>query len=222
MNMCAFLVFDIDGTLFRGDGAMVSAVWEAFDALGLRRPGAAEICSYFGRPIHEFHEWLRTLVPPEEAEGLLERIEKRELALVPERGRLFPGVTGALEACVRAGHRPAICSNGRKPYVSAVLEGMRIASFFSEIRARETVEENKTIMVRDLLARTSLRPAIVIGDRRDDVEAGRANGAHTIGCAYGFGTPGEIAGADAIVRSAAEIPAAVARLLARGEQEPAS
>jgi phosphoglycolate phosphatase-like HAD superfamily hydrolase len=61
----------------------------------------------------------------------------------------------------------------------------------------------------------------VIGDRHDDVEAGRANGALTIGCAYGFGAPGEIAGADAIVRSAAEIPAALARLLARSDEDPA-
>jgi phosphoglycolate phosphatase-like HAD superfamily hydrolase len=107
----------------------------------------------------------------------------------------------------------AVCSNGRNPYVRTVLESHGITSFFEAVRLREVESEDKTVMTRDLLARIAARPAVVIGDRRDDIEAGRANGARTIGCAYGFGTRGEIAGADAVVDAASEIPAALARLL---------
>ncbi|MFH1681611.1 MAG: HAD family hydrolase [Candidatus Eisenbacteria bacterium] len=215
MNDRALLVFDLDGTLFRGDEATVSAVWETLERIGVDRPGAREICSYFGKPIHEFHAWLRTLAPGRDIEKALAEIERREVELVPSKGRLFPGVPEVLGLFVDEGFRMAICSNGRDPYVKTVLESKGIARFFGGVRLREIEAENKTIMVRDLLSRVPVRPVVVIGDRRDDVEAGRANGARTIGCAYGFGGREEIGGADAIVDSAAEIPAAVRRVLGR-------
>jgi phosphoglycolate phosphatase len=211
--MRGLFIFDLDGTLFRGDRATVAAVNEAFDDLDLARPDPAEICSYFGRPIHEFHAWLRGLAAGREIESVLSRIERREAELVPTEGELFPGVRSMLERFAVEGFRLAICSNGRDPYVRTVLASHGIAGFFDAVRVREIEAENKTIMARDLLARIETRPAIVIGDRRDDIEAGRANGALTIGCAYGFGSREEIAAADAVVASAKEIPGAVHRIL---------
>ncbi len=210
--MSGLLIFDLDGTLFRGDRATVVAVTEAFDDLGLARPTPAEICSYFGKPIHEFHAWLRRLAAGREIEGVLLRIERREAELVPTEGALFPGVRLMLERFADEGFRLAICSNGRDPYVRTVLASHRIAGFFGAVRVREVEAENKTIMARDLLARIETRPAFVIGDRRDDIEAGKANGALTSGCAYGYGSREEIAAADAVVETAREIPEAVQRL----------
>ncbi len=214
MKTRGLLVFDLDGTLFRGDRATVAAVREAFGNLGLAPPEAEEICSYFGRPIHEFHAWLRGIVPGRDIGEMLGWIERRETELVPLEGRLFPGVREMLERFKSEGFRLAICSNGRNPYARTVLESQGIAGFFEAVRLREIETENKTIMARDLLAAIPARPAVVIGDRRDDIDAGKANGALAIGCAYGYGPREEIAGADAIVETAGEIPDAVARLIA--------
>ncbi|MBM3320070.1 MAG: HAD family hydrolase [Candidatus Eisenbacteria bacterium] len=214
MNKRALLVFDLDGTLFRGDGATAAAVWETLDRIGLARPSAREICSYFGRPIHEFHAWLRSLAPERNIEEALVEIERREVELVPSKGALFLDVPEVLDRFAREGFRMAICSNGRNPYVRTVLESMGIARFFGAVRYREIEGENKTLMMRDLLAREAVRPVVGIGDRRDDVEAARANGARSVGCAYGFGSREEIEGAEVIVGRAAEIPDAVQRVLA--------
>ncbi len=60
--------------------------------------------------------------------------------------------------------------------------------------------------VRQALARFGASAGVMVGDRGADLEAGRAAGLRTVGCAYGFGGPGELAGADWTIGSVREIP----------------
>jgi len=209
------LVFDLDGTLFRGDEVTVSAVWETADRLGLPRPSAEKICSFFGRPVSEFHEWLRGLAQTDEEtmSEAFDFLEEKEIGYVPEKGRLYDGVPGVLRELKEERFHIALCSNGRRRYVYAVLEGMGILSYFDPVRYRRDEDGGKEEMVGDVARAVPVRPAIVIGDRHDDVGAAKANGFRSIAAAYGFGSEEEIEGADAIVRSAEEIPAEVRRLV---------
>ena len=43
--------------------------------------------------------------------------------------------------------------------------------------------------------------AVMVGDMASDVAAGRANGFRTVGCAWGYGTRDDLAGADELVES---------------------
>ncbi|MFH1277121.1 MAG: HAD family hydrolase [Candidatus Eisenbacteria bacterium] len=209
------LVFDLDGTLFYGGDVTSAAVWETADRARFPRPEAEEIHKYFGRPFHEFRAWLRAFAPGRDIEAALDDIDRREVELVPEKGRLFDGVPEMLGELEGAGYRLAICSNGRHPYVGAVLRSMGIEHFFDPVRIRETEEEYKTLMARDVIASVGVKPVVVIGDRKDDVAAAKGNGAFSIGCAYGFGGMDEIGEADLIVNGPSEIPGAVEVLMGR-------
>jgi phosphoglycolate phosphatase len=68
-------------------------------------------------------------------------------------------------------------------------------------------------MVADLLGKLDARPALVVGDRQDDVVAAHANGLQAVAARYGYGTLAELAEADATAFSAGELPALVRRLL---------
>jgi len=207
------LIFDLDGTLFRGDRGTVRAVWETCDRFGLPRPGAEEINGYFGRPVHEFHDWFRAMAPGRDMTAFLEEMDRREFELVAETGELYPGVREMLER-FREEFRLAICSNGSKIYIDTVLKSRGIDGLFDLVRHRKSPGENKTEMAREILAEIPERPAILAGDRRDDLLAAGGNGIPFIGSTYGFGGDGETDGADVLVREAREIPAAVERLLA--------
>lgn len=209
----ALLVFDLDGTLFYGGDVTTAAVWEVADRVRMPRPEAEEIHKYFGRPFHEFRAWLRTFAPGRDIEPDLDDIDRREVELVPEKGRLYEGVPEMLGELEASGYRLAICSNGRHPYVGTVLRSMGIERFFDPVRIRETEEEYKTLMARDLIASVGLKRVVVVGDRQDDVAAAKGNGARSIGCAYGFGGMNEIVEADLIVHAPSEIPAAVERVI---------
>jgi phosphoglycolate phosphatase-like HAD superfamily hydrolase len=70
-------------------------------------------------------------------------------------------------------------------------------------------------MVRSILAELDGRPAMVIGDRRGDVEAEAIacdNGLRSIVAGYGYGTSEEIAASDRVVQYPHDIPRLVAEL----------
>ena len=145
------LIFDLDGTLFRGDRGTVRAVWETCDRFGLPRPGAEEINGYFGRPVHEFHDWFRAMAPGRDMTAFLEEMDRREFELVAETGELYPGVREMLER-FREEFRLAICSNGSKIYIDTVLKSRGIDGLFDLVRHRKSPGENKTEMAREILA----------------------------------------------------------------------
>jgi len=209
------LIFDLDGTLFRGDEGTVRAVWETCDRYELPRPAAEEINGYFGRPVHEFHDWFRSMAPGREMDRFLEELDRREFELVAETGELYPGVREMLER-FRRDFRLAICSNGSKIYIDTVLASRGIDRLFDRVRHRRRPEESKPSMAREILEGMPERPAILVGDRRDDLLAARENRIPFIGSTYGFGGEDETEGADALVREAREIPSAVERILAGG------
>jgi phosphoglycolate phosphatase-like HAD superfamily hydrolase len=123
-----------------------------------------------------------------------------------------PEVLRALRAQATA---LAICTNGPKPYVDAVLDRHGLRPFFDAVRHLEKEDDTKPSMVRDLL------------DRPVDLEAAHANGLRAIGVTWGMCTPDELSAADALAHAPSELPALIAQFIgtsagvtAEGEERP--
>jgi phosphoglycolate phosphatase len=207
------LIFDLDGTLFRTDICSVRALESVFHDHALGSPPTDEWIGLFGQPNSYFVGWLEERAGPGLGERLLDEIAARELAMVPREGKLYAGVMDALTELRPQVEQMAICSNGPEPYVRTVLSSQGLDGLFDAVRWRRDGDISKVEMLKELLARLSGRPAIVIGDRSEDIAAAHANGALAIGVAYGFGGEGEVDEAEAVVLSPAELPSAVAGLL---------
>lgn len=210
----ALVVFDIDGTLFQTELATVRAVHEVFAENGLPLPSAVSICSFFGRPVEDQHQWLESQCPSESGKSIVAAVDRREMELIGKAGRLYDGVAEMLERLRDGGYTLAVCSNGPVDYVNEVLDAHGLRSFFDTIRCRGMGYAGKTEMLADILAEVAVRPAIVVGDRRDDVESAHAHGALAVGAAYGFGGADELTQADAVVLNASEILSAISKLVA--------
>ncbi len=213
MNRRGLVIFDLDGTLFETAGALVPAVECAFERLGLNPPASEEICSFIGKPGSEFRAWIRQRSSGEKADELLAVIDELELRFVAQRAELYPGVREMLYELRESAEHLAICSNGSDPYVDTVLSSHGIVHFFDQVRYRKSTKDTKPLMVQGLLAQLTGRPAVVVGDRREDVEAARENGLHAIAAAYGYGSPGESSGATATAASASELAGLIRRIL---------
>ena len=215
MTRRGLLIFDLDGTLFKVHKVSIPAVQYALSEAGFTPPTPEQIQPFFGRPDPQFHAWLR-----ERYQGITEEtiaaIPEWELRLIPEVGELYPGVSEALAELRQMSAHMAICSNGSPEYVTTVVESHGLERYFDFLRWREPEDEGKPQMVRDLLARIPDRPALVIGDRGDDISAAHENNLLAIASHYGFGTPEELAPADAAVHSPLDLPAAVQSLLDPG------
>ncbi|MCU0611908.1 MAG: HAD family hydrolase [Candidatus Eisenbacteria bacterium] len=195
------LIFDLDGTLFRSETVTVPAVQRAFREHGLVEPSAPEICWFFGKPHRDFQEWLESIVPGSLASGILAAVDRRELELVSETGELYAGVAEMLTEARKQFTHLAICTNGEREYVARVLSTSGLLPFFDRIRYRESPVDTKAAMVAELLSTLDARPAFVIGDRSEDIDAAHANGILAIGARYGYGTVGELATADATIQT---------------------
>lgn len=213
MKCNALVVFDIDGTLFETARVTVPAVQRTFAEYGLPRPDAERIVSFFGEPARDYEAWLETLCPPGMAPSIIEETNALELRLIAAEGRLFPGAESALAALKTEGHTLALCSNGPEDYVAEFARAYGMDRFVSAVRARGIRPEGKITMLGEILGEIEARPVIVVGDRHDDVASAHHWGAKAVGAAYGYGKGGELADANALVKTAGEIPGVIAGLL---------
>lgn len=207
-------ILDIDGTLFRTDSATIPAIRLVFGEHGLALPSEMEVRQFFGKPDEEFQAWLDGRVPGGRAADIAAAVWEKEREMVSETGQLYPGARECLAELRSVVHEMAICSNGPEAYVRTVLQAHHLLEFFDRVRWRSEEDAGKVEMVADLLRDLRSRPAVVIGDREDDVAAARANGILVIGAAYGYGDRGELEGADGLVGDVSELPPAVRRLMA--------
>ncbi len=216
MNKRGLLIFDLDGTLFRAETVTVPAVQRSFQEQGLPIPAPEKICSFFGKPNSECYAWFGSRCPQEKTAELIAAIDSRELALISETGELYPRVLEILATLQTLVGQMAMCTNGPQNYVERVIGVHGLEPFFEAVRYRQFDQDSKPLMARELLERLESRPAIVIGDRQDDIEAAHQNGQLAIAASYGYGAAEELKAADAAAASPSDLPDLVRSLLARG------
>ncbi len=213
MTKRGLVIFDLDGTLFHSATATVPAVQHAFQEFGLPRPTPEEILFFIGKPTRDFHDWLRAQCPAEQASQLVESVDRCELEYIAEPGKLFPNVPQVLRQIrAFAGHM-AICTNGYPAYVERVIADHHLRQYFDRIRYRGWSSDSKALMVRELMDQLDGRPGVVVGDRREDIEAAHQNGLTSVAAMYGYGAEAELSSADTAVASPSELPDALQALI---------
>ena len=204
--------FDNDGTLFRSEEVANPAIQRVFvrfmeeHGLDLGPPSDAEILALTGQPGPVFY---REILPPSlrgRAEEFRSRCIDDEVREVLDRGRFFEGIEELLAGLRARGAKLALVTNGGARYIGAVAERLDYSRLFDGIyhfgkdgltRKSEMIER-----ARKELGGVSV---VMVGDRSSDVEGAREAGVPSILCRYGFGSPEESLGADAVVDAVAEL-----------------
>jgi phosphoglycolate phosphatase len=222
--MRGLIVFDLDGVLYSSEPFLGEAYREAIAAVNARRPGSfprvpstREILDHVGWPVPVILERLFPAIDREAVQLLYaETLTVISAHVARGEGILFAGVTETLPRLRSAGWLLAIASNGRRPYVEAVLAANRIAPYFVELVTvdGEPPIAEKAGLLRAYMARHQLAPQqlIMIGDRTSDVEAAAAIGCDFIGCDYGHGHRQEIEAAGPLVSAFEQLPDVIATL----------
>jgi phosphoglycolate phosphatase-like HAD superfamily hydrolase len=203
------VIFDLDGTLVDSRNAVVEAVSdgvrEVFERHGIEEPlpGPDLIRDSMGLPAPRY---FRRILP-----GTLHHLadevqtaatEHEVAALAGGHGRLFPGVIETLRRLRAGGASLAVVSNAQTPYFRAAVEHLALAEWLDWTECFEempvTSGDSKVALLTRALAVLTARPdeALMAGDRREDIAAGRQLGCRTVGLSYGFGQAGELELAD--------------------------
>lgn len=206
------VLFDLDGTLVDSAPGITSAVNATLRGLGEPEVPPAELERAIGPPLHETFGRLLAHRAPSDAEldGIVADYRSRYAVGMVEGSVPYPGIRDLLDALVAAGRPLAVATAKAQPLAQALLEGLGLADRFDAIcgpvpPARDT----KADTVREALGRlgAGVDHAVMVGDRRHDVEGARANGLPAIGLLFGFGTRDELsaAGAAALAADAQEL-----------------
>jgi len=200
--------FDLDGTLARTGEDIVLAWKGALKALGRDLSGFDRVFR-IGPPLEKIVYELYDDATPELVASLLERFKP----LYDESGFPntvpYPGVPEMLEAIRAAGGKTYIATNKRDHATRLIARKFGWDRLFDGVWSYDTFETKykKPELLAKLLSDLKIDPktAVMVGDTKGDVDAGKANGLATVGVTYGYGTAEELAEAEWVVGSAVDI-----------------
>lgn len=130
-----------------------------------------------------------------------------EMKSLTEKGKpkLYEGALETLKYLKNRGYRLVFISNCKLSYRNSHRILFNLGDYFEEMACSE--EYNfipKHEMLRDIKNKYP-EEMVIIGDRFQDIEAGKKNDIYTIGCSYGFSLEGELNEANLIIKDIREL-----------------
>lgn len=206
--------FDLDGTLADTDPDIRSCWRKALDEMRLVAP-TFERDFVAGPPIEVM---LKQLLPDVYTDELAAELRRRFGALYDGCGfpltREYPGVMDAVRALRRAGAKTYILTNKRYAGATAMAAHFGWGTCFDDLYAGDRYADDpqigkmhKTALLAWVLKHEGVDPAecTLVGDTLNDFAAAKANGVESVGVVWGYGRPDELAQADRLAATPAEI-----------------
>ena len=209
------VLFDLDGVLVDSRGPISSCINHALVAHGQPERDPAELYRYIGPPLlHAFAELLgRPVESPAVAQCAATYRERYADASLTETA-VTPGIADVLAALRDDGRCLGVATSKPRPFAEPLLEVLGMRAYFDVVAGPEldASGEDKTTTVGAALRALGAHAGAMVGDRSFDMVAARALGLRAIGVGWGIGSRAELedAGAERIVATPAELPAAVA------------
>lgn len=200
------VLFDLDGTLIDSEAGIVGSMRHAFAAMGVEAPAQDVLRTWIGPP-------LRATFPgvvgddPARVEQAVAHYRDRFDAIGWSEHTIYPGMAEVVENIAARGDRLAIVTTKLRVQAERIVAHLPFGDRFTRIYGPEpgSRASEKVAMVAQALADFGAAPehAVMIGDRRYDIEGAKANRVRAVGVDWGFGSREELldAGADVIVGS---------------------
>lgn len=209
------VLLDIDGTYFSSEEIIPHTYLQEFQRFHAETGKPSEFPDYekvmdqIGKPIKEIFENLGPDLTDEERQELSENILWKLVEQINEGGgQYYDGAIDTVKELHNRGYKLFGASNGRFPYIEAILKYSGVFDLFTEIPVvNNTTIHNKTELVSYILKEHGLSPdeALMVGDRTSDRDAGINNHAYFAACRFGHGSLEEWEGAHLYLDSLPEL-----------------
>ena len=200
------ILFDLDGTLTDPKVGITTASALALAHFGIHEE-AENLTKFIGPPLDETFTEDYGFTP----EQCVEATEVFRAYYV-ERGWLenvpYEGIEPLLKKLRQAGKRLLVATTKPEATAERILKHFGLAAYFDLICGATPGDQKgarKVMVIRDALRRMNIQEpsrAVMVGDRRHDVEGAHGAGLPAIGVLYGYG------GREELVRSGADALAA--------------
>ena len=205
-----WLLFDLDGTLTDPFEGITRSVEYALNAFGIEVEDRRVLAPFIGPPLVESLTE-RYGFTMEDAVAAVAKYREYFAVKGLYENELFEGIPELLSDCRKAGYKISMATSKPTHYARIIAEHFDIARYFDAIHGSslDGTRITKSSVVAEAVAEEHLDPtrALMIGDRRHDVEGAGEHGIRTVGVLYGYGSreEHEAAGADYIVNDLDEL-----------------
>lgn len=215
------LICDLDGTLVDSAPDLASAVGDLLTQAGRAPLSEAAVRRMVGDGVAKLVERALAASGGVPEAGALAGLVVRYMAFYESRmtelTRPYPGAVETLTNLKAAGWRLAVCTNKPEGPSHGLLTALGLDGLFEAVAGGDTyaVKKPDPGHVRGILNALGAAPgeAVMLGDSLNDVLAARGAGVPVIAIASGYGpVPAHELGADALIATFAELPAALDRL----------
>lgn len=190
--------FDLDGTVTDSREGIFNCVKYALESRGIAEPDYERMKAYIGPPLVKGFMEINE-VDEETAIELLNKYRERYSVYGVYECKLYDGIAELLKSLAERGHTLAIVTGKPEHYAKIIAENLGVKKYFDYIigPSLSNTEEEKDSLVRRALSLMNTKNAVMIGDRKFDIEGAKMNNISSVAVMYGFGTPEELKNANA-------------------------
>ena len=186
-----WLLFDLDGTLTDPFEGITRSVEYALNAFGIEVEDRRSLAPFIGPPLVESLTE-RYGFTMEDAVAAVAKYREYFAVKGLYENELFEGIPELLRDCRKAGYKISMATSKPTHYAKIIAEHFDIARYFDAIHGSslDGSRITKSSVVAEAVREEGLEPerALMIGDRRHDVEGAREHGIKTVGVLYGYGS----------------------------------
>lgn len=200
--MYQYIFFDLDGTLTDSKEGVLECVRYAIETLGAPVPEGPDLLKFIGPPLQEsFMEYCG--FSRETAQEALRLFQKQYVPVGQFKNRPAPGIAALLERLKAQGRVLALASSKAESQCIPICQRFGFAPHLAAITGSAGgQDQSKAEVLQNAMARlhvTNPAHALMVGDRKYDVEGARACGVDCVGVEFfGYAPAGELAQAGAV------------------------
>ncbi len=189
---------------------ITSSVQYALEKFGIHVRYLKELIPFIGPPLAESFQKFYGF-SKEDAEKAIQYYREYYAPKGIFENEVYEGIPEMLAHLTEAGFTLLVATSKPTVFARKVLKHFGMEDYFSFVGGSELDgSRTKKAEVISYILKTcgiEAKEAIMIGDRRHDIEGGKACGLESVGVLYGYGTEQELteAGADHIIRTVAEL-----------------
>ncbi len=217
--MYKYLLFDLDGTITKSEEGIFNCIKYALDWAKIPYPSPEVFRSFIGPSLYD--SFANTLhMEDAQAKKMVAKYRERYNMVGLFEAEVYDGVAETLSELKKRGCILSVATSKPTDPTLRILEKFGVRDWFDVVVGSnpDGTGSDKKDIISQVLNRLREKygltddiadagQAVMIGDRRYDIEGGKACGLQTIGVLYGYGSREEfeIAGADHIVEKPQEI-----------------
>lgn len=206
------IIFDYDGTLYNSAKNYGDAFRHIYSQMV--EDGDAPERSFTDK---EINQWLGYSAQDMWEAFMPELSKRKQFYYSKEIGRfisdrvqrgeaeLYDGALDTLQYLKNRGYNLLYLSNCGPDYMNTHAECFDLRNYFNHMYCTGDYEFKPKYEIFNVIKEEYPPEYLMVGDRFHDMEVARYHKAFTAGCAYGFGSPKELEGADVILKDISDL-----------------